>query len=69
MTYQPRYHVIFKIKNDDGVIRDYCREEPPMVMDDDAPHGIRESNEEETRKWADLQLKVHGLHSYEIQYW
>lgn len=68
MTYQPRYHVIFKIKNDDGVIRDYCREEPPMTVLPEDP-WVREANETETREWADKMLKQHNLHSYEIQYW
>lgn len=64
----PRYHVIFKILNDDGVVRDYCREEPPMVVLYEDP-WVRECDEAETRAWADKMLAQHKLHSYEIQYW
>ena len=65
------YQVIFKIKNSDGVVRDYCREQPPMVdgPTEDGGWDIREANETEARAWADKQLKVHGLHSYDLQYW
>lgn len=62
------FHVIFKIKNADGIVRDYCREEPPMVSIDEMPF-IREPNEAETKVWADRMLAQHNLHSYEIQYW
>ena len=66
--YEKQYHVIFKIKNDDGVIRDYCREEPPLIQIDDDPY-FRFANENETIIWANKMIKQHKLHSYEIQLW
>jgi predicted secreted protein len=51
------WQVVFKIKNDDGVVRDYCRET-----------RLREFNTlEETERWAVLQCQFHKLHGAEIQ--
>jgi hypothetical protein len=63
-----RYHVIFRILNDDGVVRDYCREEPPIITLNEDPWW-RERTKEESIEWADRMLEEHKLHSYEIQYW
>ena len=68
MTYEKQFHVIFKIQNDDNVIRDYCRDEPPLIPCDEFPF-MRFANENETINWANEQLKIHKLHSFEIQHW
>lgn len=63
------WHVIFKIKNSDGIVRDYCRDEPPLIMDMECEGMMRFANESETRKWADLMIEKHGLHSYVLEKW
>jgi hypothetical protein len=66
--YTPQWQVVFKIKNDDGVVRDYCREQPPLVSLDDDP-WFREMTRGEVVAWAEKTIVTHKLHSYDIQYW
>jgi len=66
------WQIIFRIKNDDGIVRDYCREQPPMIDGPFGPNGewdIRERTETEARDWAEAQRLKHSLHSFEMQYW
>jgi hypothetical protein len=51
------WQVIFKIKNDDGVVRDYCRETRTRCIETLA----------EVEQWAVLQCQFHKLHGAEIQ--
>jgi hypothetical protein len=51
------WQVVFKIRNDDGVVRDYCRET-----------RLREVyNLTEVEWWAKEQCIFHKLHGAEIQ--
>jgi hypothetical protein len=51
------WQVIFKIKNDDGVVRDYCRETQPREMYN--PYTIM--------RWAEQKCLEHNLHGADIQ--
>jgi hypothetical protein len=51
------WQVVFKIKNDDGVIRDYCRETRIRCIE----------TLEEVEGWATYQCLIHKLHGAEIQ--
>lgn len=51
------WQVVFKIRNDDGVIRDYCRE----------THIRSIESLEEVEQWAAQQCLIHKLHGAEIQ--
>jgi hypothetical protein len=51
------WQVVFKIKNNDGVIRDYCRETRRRDW----------FTLEETEQWATQQCLQHKLHGAEIQ--
>lgn len=63
------WQVIFKIRNSDGVVRDYCREQPPLITDMEAPDMIRCMNEEEVKVWAEETRVQHGLESFKIELW
>jgi hypothetical protein len=51
------WQVVFRIKNDDGVVRDYCRETRHRDTYTLA----------ETEQWAIQQCQIHKLHGAEIQ--
>jgi hypothetical protein len=51
------WQVIFRIRNDDGVVRDYCRETRLRSIE----------TLEEVEQWATRQCLIHKLHGAEIQ--
>jgi hypothetical protein len=51
------WQVVFKIRNDDGVIRDYCRETRLRCIE----------TLEEVEQWTTQQCRIHKLHGAEIQ--
>ena len=51
------WQVIFKIRNDDGIVRDYCRETRIRCIE----------SLEEVERWAEQQCLIHKLHGAEIQ--
>ena len=66
------WHIIFECERG-GKIMDFCREEPEMIVDMETEEMIRFPTEEESRAWADAQMKryqaEHGLSGYRMEKW